>query len=109
MSRSKGQDEKFCRSCGGIIKKKAEICPKCGVRPDFSGKENEYQESAGNSEILTKSNIVAGAGVIFLLAAFGALTSGGNLFVSIGQFLLYGSIGMLLFPQVRERIKSEDL
>jgi TM2 domain-containing membrane protein YozV len=28
----KGLDEKFCESCGEIIKIKAEICPKCGVR-----------------------------------------------------------------------------
>ena len=25
-------DEKFCSSCGAVIKKEAEICPKCGVR-----------------------------------------------------------------------------
>lgn len=32
---SRGQktaDEKFCTECGAIIKAKAEICPKCGVR-----------------------------------------------------------------------------
>jgi len=28
----KGNEEVFCRSCGSIIKKEAEICPKCGVR-----------------------------------------------------------------------------
>jgi TM2 domain-containing membrane protein YozV/ribosomal protein L40E len=28
----KGLDEKFCSECGAIIKAKAEICPKCGVR-----------------------------------------------------------------------------
>jgi len=28
----KAADEKFCRECGSIIKAKAEICPKCGVR-----------------------------------------------------------------------------
>lgn len=28
----KGIDEKFCSECGEIIKLKAEICPKCGVR-----------------------------------------------------------------------------
>jgi len=28
----KGRYEVFCRSCGSIIKKEAEICPKCGVR-----------------------------------------------------------------------------
>lgn len=30
--REKGSDEAFCSSCGAIIKKEAEICPKCGVR-----------------------------------------------------------------------------
>lgn len=28
----KAVDENFCSSCGAIIKKEAEICPKCGVR-----------------------------------------------------------------------------
>lgn len=28
----KAVDEKFCSDCGAIIKAKAEICPKCGVR-----------------------------------------------------------------------------
>ena len=28
----KGLDEKYCSSCGNIIKQLAEICPKCGVR-----------------------------------------------------------------------------
>jgi TM2 domain-containing membrane protein YozV len=28
----KGADEIFCSSCGAVIKKEAEICPKCGVR-----------------------------------------------------------------------------
>jgi TM2 domain-containing membrane protein YozV len=31
-SAQKGVDEKFCSECGAIIKAKAEICPKCGVR-----------------------------------------------------------------------------
>lgn len=30
--RTKAVDEIFCSSCGAIIKKEAEICPKCGVR-----------------------------------------------------------------------------
>ena len=29
---TKQADEKFCSDCGSIIKIKAEICPKCGVR-----------------------------------------------------------------------------
>lgn len=30
--KTKAPDEKFCSECGEIIKTKAEICPKCGVR-----------------------------------------------------------------------------
>jgi len=33
----KGIDEKFCSECGNIIKIKAEICPKCGVRQKNTG------------------------------------------------------------------------
>jgi len=29
---NKAEDEMFCSSCGAVIKKAAEICPKCGVR-----------------------------------------------------------------------------
>lgn len=29
---TKGPDEKFCHECGAVIRAKAEICPKCGVR-----------------------------------------------------------------------------
>jgi len=36
----KGPDEVYCRTCGEPIKKKAEICPECGVR-------NEYSEGQG--------------------------------------------------------------
>jgi TM2 domain-containing membrane protein YozV len=34
-SPQKGLDEKFCSECGAIIKAKAEICPKCGVRQAY--------------------------------------------------------------------------
>lgn len=42
--KEKKSDESFCRSCGEIIKKEAEICPKCGVRQksvSISGSNNE--------------------------------------------------------------------
>lgn len=32
VQKTKGSDERFCSECGAIIKLKAEICPKCGVR-----------------------------------------------------------------------------
>jgi hypothetical protein len=30
--RMKGPEEKYCQECGSVIRAKAEICPKCGVR-----------------------------------------------------------------------------
>jgi len=56
--KTKGADEKFCESCGEIIKLAAEICPKCGVR----------QKSAKfiqNGEPSVKSRLVT-----FLLCTF---------------------------------------
>jgi predicted RNA-binding Zn-ribbon protein involved in translation (DUF1610 family) len=41
-SREKAIDEVFCTSCGAIIKKEAEICPKCGVRRK---KQNSYEKN----------------------------------------------------------------
>jgi hypothetical protein len=34
---SKGADEKFCHECAAVIRAKAEICPKCGVRQPVVG------------------------------------------------------------------------
>jgi len=39
--REKAADEAFCSSCGAIIKKEAEICPKCGVRQRHSSSTND--------------------------------------------------------------------
>jgi len=46
-TREKGVDEIFCSSCGGIIKKEAEICPKCGVRLKAapSGGSDDYSST----------------------------------------------------------------
>lgn len=43
----KGVDEVFCTSCGEIIKKKAKICPNCGVA-------NENRQSTSSTQ--TRSN-----------------------------------------------------
>jgi TM2 domain-containing membrane protein YozV len=51
--REKAADEVFCSSCGAIIKREAEICPKCGVR-------QRKQNSDVSSEWLT----------VFLLSIF---------------------------------------
>ncbi len=53
---SKGIDEKFCSECGKIIKIKAEICPKCGVRQR-------------NNERVSKTALLL---LTFFLGGFGA-------------------------------------
>jgi len=40
-NQKKEADECFCSSCGAVIKKEAEICPKCGVRQKKSGNISE--------------------------------------------------------------------
>ncbi len=54
--KSKGIDEKFCSECGEIIKAKAAICPKCGVRQK-------------NSEGLSKTALLL---LTFFLGGIGA-------------------------------------
>jgi Predicted membrane protein len=41
-TRQKGADERFCSSCGAVIKKEAEICPKCGVRQIAAPSQGMY-------------------------------------------------------------------
>jgi len=62
--KSKNIDEKFCSECGEIIKLKAEICPKCGVRqlPNNAGSSINFGELAPNG----KSRITAALLALFL-------------------------------------------
>ena len=57
-ARMKGPDEKFCQECGNVIRVKAEICPKCGVR------------QAGSVLKFERSRLVA-AGLAFFLGGLG--------------------------------------
>jgi len=41
METEKAADEMFCSSCGAVIKRAAEICPKCGVRQKEVGSEDQ--------------------------------------------------------------------
>lgn len=34
-----GHDEKYCTDCGSVIKKRAEICPECGVEQSGNSQE----------------------------------------------------------------------
>lgn len=47
MGKEKGPNEIYCRSCGEPIKKKAEMCPECGVPNEYSkqqGRKNNIQQ-----------------------------------------------------------------
>jgi len=63
----KAIDEKFCSDCGSIIKVKAEICPKCGVRQMGKPISVNLGPVAENG----KSRIAAALFAIFL-GGFGA-------------------------------------
>ncbi len=63
----KAADEKFCSECAAVIKAKAEICPKCGVRQPGMSAPLNLGAVAPNG----KSRIVA-ALLAFLLGGFGA-------------------------------------
>ncbi len=62
--RTKAIDEKFCSECGAVIKAKAEICPKCGVR------QMPVPSVLGGVAANGKSRIVA-ALLAFFLGGFG--------------------------------------
>ena len=58
---TKGADEQYCSSCGEVIKKEAEICPKCGVRQQ--GSSSGVEKNPGLAAVL--SFIWTGAGQIY--------------------------------------------
>lgn len=62
--RTKELDEKFCADCGEVIKAKAEICPKCGVR------QIPYPSPFGVSAPNGKNKIIA-AILAFFFGGFG--------------------------------------
>ena len=64
---TKTSEEKFCSECGAIIKAKAEVCPKCGVRQMASPVGLNLGPTAANG----KSRIAA-ALFAFFLGGFGA-------------------------------------
>lgn len=52
MTRQKGPDEVFCRSCGEPIKRAAELCPNCGVRNHAAASATSHgstSDAAGGS------------------------------------------------------------
>ena len=58
----KNADEKFCSDCGSVIKTKAEICPKCGVRQMAVPSSIDLSATAPNG----KSKLAAALFALFL-------------------------------------------
>jgi TM2 domain-containing membrane protein YozV len=62
----KGTDEKYCYECGEIIRAKAEICPKCGVRqPVVYGTSGapSFQGSRRNPIVVALFALFLGIGI----------------------------------------------
>ncbi|MQF69370.1 hypothetical protein FIM12_03425 [SAR202 cluster bacterium AD-804-J14_MRT_500m] len=101
-SRRKEADEKYCESCGGLIKQKAEICPLCGVRQLPSppvGQRNAglfvlLNVFTGFIGILGIGQLINGRvakGLFFLI-------SGGLIYVISVVFLfLFGGLGNIIW------------
>lgn len=94
-------DEVYCESCGEPVKVDAELCPHCGVRQSASG--------GGGLDVdpdVLHYGQIALSGVM-LLAAIGSVSDfSDGVAASVGGFLLYGAIGLLLLPQVRDRLEK---
>ena len=66
---TKAADEKYCSTCGEIIKKQAELCPECGVRQ----KEPTLQDQPepGDEPSSEKDRVTAGI-LALVLGGLGA-------------------------------------
>ena len=72
--KTKKEDEKFCSDCGEVIKLKAEICPKCGVRQAAQG---QYSNNVANAFLGSKNaengkNKIVAAILAIVVGGFGA-------------------------------------
>lgn len=92
----------FCESCGEEIKAQAEMCPSCGVRHQpTSGGSSEFDAD----DVLYYGQILLGG--MFLLAALGALGDADTgLLSSLLSSLLFGALGLVLLPPVRDRVEK---
>jgi len=108
-------DEKYCKSCGEIIDKEAEICPECGVRQKESPQQNvnvsvdnkneqttNVQGSGQNQIQGSKSKILAAVLAVFL----------GNFGIhkfylgQIGQGILYVVFSWTFIPALLELVDA---
>jgi TM2 domain-containing membrane protein YozV len=95
IERVAGPKEAYCKSCGKIISKEAEICPHCGVR----------QKAAPSNQTMKNPGVAAAAS--FLFTGLGQVYNGeigkGLLLIFvqiINLFLMLLVIGFITAPLV---------
>ena len=102
--RGRDPDEAFCRDCGAVISRKAEICPECGVRqrdPPTSGLDDAIAQltQGGNPFVAAVlSAIVPGLGQIY-----NRELEKGLAIIVAGLLALFSTvvlIGIVLYPIV---------
>lgn len=89
----------YCRSCGESVSPEAELCPSCGVR--IGGGTAASGSNSGGSSSSGLATVGMIFGILLLIASFGALTDG-----EIGSALLYGIVGALLVPRIRNWFRA---
>ena len=57
-ARTKSADEKFCHECGELIRSKAEICPRCGVRQTYMAAGDRDLTVIGQGQPRSKNTAV---------------------------------------------------
>lgn len=102
----KNSDEMFCHSCGEVIKREAEICPKCGVRQKIQ--QTVTQNLQQDISLGQKNKIIAaifaillggigihkfylgrvGAGIVYILFCWTGIPSLIGLFEGIAYLLM---------------------
>lgn len=118
MSSRKAADEIFCRSCGDLIKKQAEICPHCGVRNEkktvgTSGTAGTTTGKRGSDGVDQDSlddiapYVAWGGGILLLLAALGAVGEPNGQFLrAIVAGAILCATGLFSLPPVREKLAT---
>lgn len=98
--REKAADEVFCRSCGEAIKRRAEICPQCGVRnaayqppsggaPSHEGASEPHDPSRYETDVSAEWWKGVVVSVVLWVLALSLTGSTGSVPSSVGGFLVF--------------------